>query len=297
MDFVVTTLIPYNKSFEFTHFLPKPIEFKQDEEWLVGVTEFVHSEIYGSEYTLSIDAIVFKKVDVKNELNLNKFAKHILVHSKNPLVYGLDYLSNFIQQKLELVDYVDKHYVAVKQEAGEILKIKSEGFIADKDLQAVFNKALKPPTYDFYYDREYTLHEIFLTIMAQTLAYIRELDKVKEAQKELTNLLKLFIMGFRAEKAAYLAKNQIPSHDLFITIRCDCVAPSLIGDMYENFLYFGPSKPREIQRVNYFKVIKNYINQIKFSMSDLHNSRLVFNESGYPFIYIKLHFKKEEIKN
>lgn len=285
MDFVVTTLIPHNEAFEFTHFLPKSVELEPGEEWLVGVTEFVHNEIYSSAHTLTTDSIVFKKINVKTELDLNKFAKHILNHSKNPMFYGVDYLGDFIQRKTHLVEYVDAKYQAIKQEAGEtkqesgevnpeavevkteadtFLKIKSSGTLTHKELQKVFNESVKPPAYKFLYDKEYTLHEIFLELMGQTLAYIRGLDKEEEAEKHLENLLRIFILEFRAEKQAFLLKNSIPSHDLFVTIHSDIVEPSIVDNMYENFLYFGTSKIKENrEHVIYHKVARKYSTLIR----------------------------------
>lgn len=85
----------------------------------------------------------------------------------------------------------------------------------------------------------------------------------------------------------------------YLAVHVDIIAPRIIGNSISKVLYFGSKKTNHdldelyIQNVQYVPVVKNYIEEISFIITNENGERILF-ESGYRPVSVTLRFEKVE---
>lgn len=305
MEFTVTVVNPQGDSSAFEYTLPSPLEFSDDDEWYVGVTDFVHNNIYGSEKSLTKDLITLpeRPESHTSPLTLNEFAVLILQTAYNPLLYEVDYAENVISRSKNIVELINKNY---KKESTtkNVIKVQPFAVLKSDELPA-FNIIPKPKLYNFTVNKPRTLLDIFYSLLGQTLKHMLEMKNLSNEaiQTHLSNFLRYIVGGFRKERESFLTKFYNKLQNTLIVVKTDFVSPSICGNQYDQILFttsnrydFNDKLKSVNALANYVKVQKKFINKMKFRFCGIDDSPILFKNNVYNYMCIKLHFINKKIQ-
>lgn len=302
MEFTLTVVNQEGDSSDFEYTLPTPLEFSDDEEWYVGVVDFVHNDIYGSKKSLIKDLITLPKEWKDNVLTLNEFALLILQRAFNPLLYETDYAEEVIAPSKDIINLIKQNYKE-DPKVKNIIKVESAAVLPDDDKET-FENIPKPEQYQFIAGKTFTLIDIFYSLLGQTSKHMESLKSLSQdtIRRHLSNFLTFIVRGFRRERKEFLTKfyNKLPNS--LILIKTDFISPSICGNQYDQILFTTANRytyNNELKAANisanYVKVQKKFINKIRFRFCDVDDSPIVFRNNVYNYIYMKLHFINKKI--
>lgn len=299
---------PDNTISKFTTRLPRPI--KLDGNYKVGLIEIQYPPIVGVINTEGDDqedciTIPVTRNNENTKVSIENFINILVMGSKRCELYTNDrYYEEFMDVKK--LDNFEKNFQEYRDFVGKPGQINNEGIkglyeivptvkqFRSEDfktipLNPIGSYKMKHMIYKFlqYYFHNYkkfTQAELSADYKINQQKYIKGV-LLKQNLREFIDIIKSRVELNYAKKP----------DTMYLAVHCDIIAPRIIGGSISKVLYFGSkalnSKLEEtyVQNVQYIPVIKDYMEEISFFISDETGTRVLF-ESGYKPLSITLHF-------
>lgn len=301
-------IYPENTMSRFTCRLPRPI--KLEGNYRVGLVEIQYPPFQGvvSNNELSDefeDEITLPEVSsfLKNKtLPLSGFIHFLIDNMKQPSIYLYERYFHEFMDYLKL-DNFEENFKKYQSNAGAetnevfsvvplVKKFKSSDTTKKVEIKANRKYKLKEIVYEYlkYHFKTYK------SFTKQELADEYQMGEEHIVGGLLQENMYEFIKVFKKE---LLTSQLVVDIGFYIAVHTDIIAPRIIGNSISKVLYFGSKKTNHdldelyIQNVQYVPVVKNYIEEISFIITNENGKRILF-ESGYRPVSITLRFEKVE---
>lgn len=297
---------PENTMSRFTCRLPRPIKLEGD--YKVGLVEIQYPPYQGvvsnnessDEFE---DQITLPKVSPflkNNTVSLYGFIDILIENMKRPTLYMYDrYFKDFLDYVTldNFEETFNKYGDDIEVESNEVYTVIPvvKQFRANDLVQKVEIKAnkiykLKELVYQ-YLKYHFNIYKGF------TSSELSQQYQIDEEHVIGTLLSQAFNDFLRAFKEVLFTRNKPNEVGFYFAVHTDIIAPRIIGNSISKVLYFGSQKTDNdldelyIHNIQYVPVVKNYIEEISFIITNENGERLLF-ESGYRPISLTLRFEK-----
>lgn len=300
---------PENTMSRFTCRLPRPI--KLEGNYKVGLVEIQYPPYQGvvSNNELSDDfedQITLPKVSPflkTNTLSLSGFINLLIENMKRPTLYMYQrYFHEFLDYfKLDnFEENFNKYGSDIEVETKEteevftviplVKQFRSNDLVKKVEIKANKIYKLKELIYQ-YLKYHFNTYKGFTS---NELSQEYQMNEEHIIGSLLYNNLQDFIGVFRKVLFSRLVPADV---GFYFAVHTDIIAPRIIGNSISKVLYFGSQKTYDdldelyIQNIQYVPVVKNYIEEISFIITNENGERLLF-ESGYRPVSLTLRFEK-----